>query len=102
MTKLNSKKSIEQLIQEYCEEHFCYIVDNDVWEDAEKALEVFNDLIESYQRLINEIDSNKLDPGIATKQIDEWCIEKMRGIICDYFGEKILKDSRNDEGMANG
>lgn len=43
-------------IETYCKEHFCVMVDKDVWEKAEKALKQENVLDEIFENIKTEID----------------------------------------------
>lgn len=43
-------------IETYCKEHFCVMVDKDVWEKAEKALKQENILDEMFENIKTEID----------------------------------------------
>lgn len=59
---------------------------------AIKALEIWDNLFKSYEVLINEIIENE-DIKNATKRIDDWCIEQLRGIISDYYADLIIKEN---------
>ena len=41
---LLNEKPFDELMAKYCKEHHMVIVDEDVWADAEKALNHFNDI----------------------------------------------------------
>lgn len=43
-------------IETYCKEHFCVMVDKDVWDKAEKALKRENILDEMFENIKTEID----------------------------------------------
>lgn len=58
---------------------------------AIEALEKWDDLFKSYEILTKEITESG-DTKNATKQIDDWCIEQLRGIISDYYSDLILKE----------
>ena len=58
---------------------------------AIKALETWDNLFKSYEVLTKEITASE-DIKNATKRIDDWCIEQLRGIISDYYADLILKE----------
>lgn len=58
---------------------------------AIKALEAWDNLFKSYEILTKEITESE-DIKNATKRIDDWCIEQLRGIISDYYADLILKE----------
>lgn len=62
------------------------------FQQAIKALETWDNLFKSYEVLINEIIENG-DIKNATKRIDDWCIEQLRGIISDYYADLIIKEN---------
>ena len=59
---------------------------------SNKALEIWNNLFKSYEVLIKEITKSG-DIKNATKRIDDWCIEQLRGIISDYYADLIIKEN---------
>lgn len=58
---------------------------------AIKALETWDNLFKSYEVLTKEITESD-DIKNATKRIDDWCIEQLRGIISDYYADLIIKE----------
>ena len=56
-----------------------------------QALETWNNLFKSYEALTKEITESG-DIKNATKRIDDWCIEQLRGIISDYYADLIIKE----------
>lgn len=73
----------------YHEEHGEVVIADVVWEDALKALQTWNTLFESYEKLTAEITESG-DIKNATKRIDDWCISQLRGIISDYYADRII------------
>ena len=59
---------------------------------AIKALEAWDNLFKSYEILTKEITESE-DIKNATKRIDDWCIEQLRGIIGDYYADSIIKEN---------
>lgn len=64
---------------------------------AIQALETWNNLFKSYEVLTKEITESG-DIKNATKRIDDWCIEQLRGIIGDYYADLIIKESEEQHG----
>ena len=62
---------------------------------AIKALEAWDNLFKSYEVLTKEITESE-DIKNATKRIDDWCIEQLRGIISDYYADLIIKENEYD------
>ena len=58
---------------------------------AIQALETWNNLFKSYEVLTKEITESG-DIKNATKRIDDWCIEQLRGIISDHYADLIIKE----------
>lgn len=58
-----------------------------------KALETWNNFFKSYEVLTKEITESG-DIKNATKRIDDWCIEQLRGIIGDYYADLIIKENK--------
>lgn len=56
-----------------------------------KALEIWDNLFKSYEVLTKEITESE-DIKNATKRIDDWCIEQLRGIISDYYADLIIDE----------
>ena len=59
---------------------------------AIKGLETLDNLFKSYEVLTKEITESG-DIKNATKRIDDWCIEQLRGIIGDYYADLIIKEN---------
>lgn len=89
---INCKLAIEALEQEpfdidqYCKEHFVVMVDEDVWDKAEKALEQ-EPILDKIRTEINELSSYvaKFNGGDFAIHIDK---EKVLEIIDKYRGEQ--------------
>lgn len=60
---------------------------------AIKALETCDNLFKSYEVLTKKITESG-DIKNSTKQIDDWCIEQLRGIISDYYADLIIKEDK--------
>lgn len=60
---------------------------------AIKALDTWDNLFKSYEVLTKEITESE-DIKNATKRVDDWCIEQLRGIISDYYADLILKEDK--------
>lgn len=58
---------------------------------AIKAVETWVAFFESYEELTDDITETK-DFLNATERIDKWCIDQLRGIIGDYYAEKIISE----------
>ncbi len=80
--KITDKKSEYKFLQENYE----------ALDMSNKALEIWNNLFKSYEVLIKEITKSG-DIKNATKRIDDWCIEQLRGIISDYYADLIIKEN---------
>lgn len=58
---------------------------------AIQALDVWNKMFKSYEALTAKIESED-DISHATERIDKWCIEQLRGIIGDYYADRIINE----------
>ena len=68
---------------------------HEAFDMAIKALEIWDNLFKSYEVLTKKITENE-DIKNATKRIDDWCIEQLRGIISDYYTDLILNEVNAD------
>ena len=66
------------------------------WDDIIKAIKNSTEDIIELQPLLaeyEEIIQSTKDVETITKKIDEWCIDTMRGIIGNYYAEKIQESN---------
>ena len=95
----NEKKCVNRANKnDYCNRdcYNCELVKTDTeiltaLDMAIQALETWNNLFKSYEVLTKEITESG-DIKNATKRIDDWCIEQLRGIISDYYTDLIIKE----------
>ena len=96
----NEKKCVNRANKnDYCNRdcYNCELVKTDTeileaLDMAIKTLETWDNLFKSYEVLTKEITENE-DIKNATKRIDDWCIEQLRGIIGDYYADSIIKEN---------
>ena len=46
-------------------------------------------VIRDYEKLCNSMSEQGLDGVACTKKIDEFCIDTMRGLLSEYYAERI-------------
>lgn len=56
---------------------------------AYKAFDEKNTIIEKYQKLLDSEEFNNADTPDKVRMIDQFCISEMRGLLGDYFADKI-------------
>lgn len=61
-------------------------------------LEVWDGLFKSYEELTDkfnkQMELGNYNSAMWTKQIDEWCIDTLRGIVSDYYADKLINGNK--------
>ena len=90
MTREEAINQLKDFIILHREQHGWDISTLNALDIAIEALETWDNLFKSYEILTKEITEIG-DTKNATKRIDDWCIEQLRGIISDYYADLIIK-----------
>ena len=95
MTNKEAKEKLYMEWQEFLENNIDYAGVSEAYKMAFKALDTWDKIFTSYDNLVAKIES-KDDISHATERIDEWCIEQLRGVIGDYYADRIIKEHETD------
>lgn len=109
--------TIDELIKEMEEEYAVFLegtgLDNQQRMEEERknnpdcnrvctANEMMLDILRKYQKIFNKFEiltasfKDSDSPEVRSKKVDEFCIETMRGLLGEYYAERMAEDGNDD------
>ncbi len=59
----------------------------------------YQKIINDYEALSDSLEKSGASPKVCTKKIDEFCIDTMKGILCDYYADVLHEEI--EDGKKN-
>ena len=72
---------------------------NEFIQTAVETMRKYQKIINDYETLADSLEKSGASPKVCTKKIDKFCIDTMKGILCDYYADtlhEVVKDGKID------